>query len=44
MKKVTIHESQKEALLGKIRQVFQRKARPDTTPIHYRKIQVKRED
>ncbi len=43
MRKVTIHKSEKEALL-KIRQVFRRKTRPSDTPVHYGKIHLKRED
>lgn len=42
MKIITIEESQREALLSKIRQVFKRKSRPDKTPIHCRKVHVKK--
>jgi hypothetical protein len=44
MKIITIQEPQREELLSKIQHVFKRKTRPDTTPIHYRKVVIKRED
>lgn len=44
MKIVTIQESHRKELLSKIQQVFKHKTRPNTTPIHYRKVVIERED
>ena len=40
MKIVTIQDTQREQLLGKIKHVFQRRKRPDTTPVFCKRVQV----
>ncbi len=44
MKIIAIQESQRKEILRRINQVFKRKKRPNTTPIHCCKLFIKQED